>query len=83
MKQRMTHVDIRAMCVDLNKKIAGFRLANIYDLEEKTFLLKFWKSEIGKANLVIESGQRLHTTKYEREKDSAPSAFTLKVCVLS
>lgn len=82
MKTRMSIVDIRALVTELNKKIAGYggyRLANFYDLASKAFLLKFSKSESEKVYVVIESGMRFHTTKFEREKNQLPSNFTAKV----
>jgi len=75
-------VDIRAVVTELNKKIGGYggyRLANFYDLASKAFLLKFSKSESEKIYIVIESGMRLHSTKFDREKNQLPSNFTAKV----
>lgn len=82
MKTRMSLVDIRAIVTELNKNIGGYggyRLANFYDLASKAFLLKFSKSESEKIYVVIESGMRLHSTKFEREKNQLPSNFTAKV----
>ena len=76
----MSLVDIRAMIVELNSKIASYRLANFYDLvQTKGFLLKFSKTESEKIYVVVESGMRLHTTKFERDKNQLPSSFTSKI----
>ena len=44
MKQRMTALDIRALCLILSKKLKGLRLANVYDVSGKLYLLKFSKA---------------------------------------
>lgn len=76
----MTAEDIRAIATELRKKILNYRLANVYDLNNnKTYLLKFWQSEMGKFQVVIESGLRIHTTKFDRSKQNAPNPFTLKI----
>eukprot|EP01080_Neovahlkampfia_damariscottae_P006002 gene6002-10000_t len=76
----MSLVDIRAMILELNSKIATYRLANFYDLvQTKGFLLKFSKTESEKIFVVVESGMRLHTTKFERDKNQLPSSFTAKI----
>jgi predicted ribosome quality control (RQC) complex YloA/Tae2 family protein len=76
----MSLVDIRAMIVELNSKVKNYRLANFYDLvQTKGFLLKFSKTEAEKIYVVVESGMRLHTTKFERDKNQLPSSFTAKI----
>ena len=74
----MSQVDIRAIVAELKKEIVGLRLSNIYDLNSKTYMLKFAKPD-HKIHLLVESGIRLHTTKFERDKSQMPAAFTLKV----
>lgn len=54
------------------------RLANIYDVDKKTFLFKFARSP-DSAILLIESGIRFHTTEFEWPKNPSPSAFAMKV----
>ena len=53
------------------------RLANIYDLNTKTILLKFSQAD-AKEFLLIEPGTRIHKTDHLKEK-SDPSAFNLKL----
>ena len=55
MKNRMTAVDIRALCIILSKKLKGLRMANVYDITNKTYIFKMaagGKKEL----LLIESG---------------------------
>ena len=54
------------------------RVANIYDLNSRTYLLKFQKPD-EKVFLLIESGTRIHTTKFARDKNNIPSGFSMKV----
>ncbi|CAM6100258.1 unnamed protein product [Calypogeia fissa] len=84
-KLRMTTVDVAAE-VRCLRKLIGFRCANIYDLSPKTYVIKFAKSsgvaesgESEKALVLLESGVRLHTTEFSRDKSSTPSGFTLKL----
>lgn len=78
MKQKMTAVDVRALVLLLRKKLAGLRLANVYDISGKLYLLKFSKAN-RKETLLIESGIRLHTTSFVRNKKDIPSGFSMKV----
>ena len=57
---------------------SGTRLSTIYDVRDKTFLLKLGKSE-AKYNVVIESGARIHLTKYTRQRTENPSQFVTKL----
>ena len=65
---------------DIRATLLGQRVANIYDLNDKTYLFKFavpGKSE--KVLLLLESGIRFHTTKYARDKSDLPSPFAMKL----
>ncbi|KAF0887578.1 hypothetical protein E2562_002297 [Oryza meyeriana var. granulata] len=62
------------------------RLSNVYDITPKTYLFKLMNSsgitesgESEKVLLLMESGVRLHTTQYVRDKSTTPSGFTLKL----
>ena len=44
-------------------RIIGMRVANIYDIDSKTYLIKLTQTP-KKAVLLLESGIRLHTTEY-------------------
>ncbi|KAJ1919265.1 hypothetical protein H4219_002117 [Mycoemilia scoparia] len=78
MKQRFTSLDIRATVVELKPLIVGLRLQNIYDINSKTFLFKFGKPN-KKELVLIESGTRIHTTQYSRDKNITPSSFCIKL----
>lgn len=80
-KNRFTSLDTKLSVQDIRDKIIGFRLANIYDLNKKTYLLKFAKTD-NKVFVVIESGIRIHTTTYTRERNDIPSIFAMKVILI-
>jgi len=77
-KTRFSSIDIPASVSSLQKEILGLRVANIYDINPKTYLLKLAKPE-KKIFLVIQSGIRIHTTDFTREKNTIPSVFCLKL----
>lgn len=78
MKQRFSSLDLGAVCGEINERLEGTRLANIYDINSRTFLLKFAKQG-EKHNVLIESGYRIHLTEYARETAAAPSNFCAKL----
>jgi predicted ribosome quality control (RQC) complex YloA/Tae2 family protein len=78
-KTRFTVSDVRAMVVEM-RLLIGQRAANVYDLNDKTYLIKFAvPGEAEKPILLIESGVRFHLTKYARDKNDMPSPFTMKL----
>jgi hypothetical protein len=66
-KARFSSVDVRAMTLALRESIVGYRVANVYDLNPRTYLLKLSKPD-AKLTLLIESGVRMHATTYARDK---------------
>lgn len=81
--RRMEFVDILVMCGNLRKNLVGLRCANVYDVagNSKLFLIKLAGANTKKL-LLIESGSRIHTTEFMREKLTHPSGFALKVTLL-
>ena len=60
------------------KRCGGMRLVNVYDVNAKTYILKFARNE-EKVFILIESGVRIHTTEFFRDKINIPSGFNMKV----
>ncbi|CAK9328903.1 unnamed protein product [Citrullus colocynthis] len=84
-KVRMNTADVAAE-VQCLRRLIGMRCANVYDLSPKTYMFKLMNSsgvtesgESEKVLLLMESGVRLHTTEYVRDKSNTPSGFTLKL----
>jgi predicted ribosome quality control (RQC) complex YloA/Tae2 family protein len=78
-KNRFTAVDVRAVVSNLRATCVGMRVANIYDLSPKTYMFKLAEPGKDKQLLLIESGIRVHTTKYARQLPKVPSIFALKL----
>ncbi|XP_038702775.1 nuclear export mediator factor NEMF isoform X2 [Tripterygium wilfordii] len=84
-KVRMNTADVAAE-VKCLRRLIGTRCSNVYDLSPKTYVFKLMNSsgmtesgESEKFLLLMESGVRLHTTAYVRDKSNTPSGFTLKL----
>lgn len=54
------------------------RVNQIYDIDNKTYLIRLQRTEEKKV-LLLESGNRFHTTGFEWPKNVAPSGFTMKL----
>ncbi|KAJ2850887.1 hypothetical protein IWW36_001513 [Coemansia brasiliensis] len=78
MKQRFTALDVRSIVTAFKQRLVGLRLQGIFDVNSKTYLLKFTKPDC-KELVIIESGIRIHTTEYTRDKSITPSTFCMKL----
>ena len=76
--ERMTLLDLRAAVSELRTKLIGLRVANVYDVSTRTYLLKFSRPGT-KFMLLVESGTRIHTTQFTRDKSTIPSGFSMKL----
>lgn len=77
MKTRFSTIDIRAVLAELNASLLGMRVNNVYDVDNKTYLIRLQKPDF-KATLLLESGTRIHTTEFEWPKNMMPSSFAMK-----
>ncbi|CAH0550689.1 unnamed protein product [Brassicogethes aeneus] len=77
MKIRFNTYDIVCSVAELQSLI-GMRVNNIYDIDNKTYLIRLQRSE-EKAVILLESGNRIHTTAFEWPKNIAPSGFSMKL----
>lgn len=59
-------------------RLIGMRVNQIYDIDHRTYLIRLQRSE-EKCVLLLESGNRIHTTAFEWPKNVAPSGFSMKV----
>uniref|UniRef100_A0ABI7WIV6 Uncharacterized protein n=1 Tax=Felis catus TaxID=9685 RepID=A0ABI7WIV6_FELCA len=78
MKTRFSTIDLRAVLAELNASLLGMRVNNVYDVDNKTYLIRLQKPDF-KATLLLESGIRIHTTEFEWPKNMMPSSFAMKV----
>lgn len=91
MKNRFTSLDIIALLPELNAKLKGLRVNQVYDVDHKTYLIRFnahsnkdaiddvEDDTTNKIILVLESGVRFHTTTFAWPKSFTPSGFTMKL----
>ncbi|KAF9915988.1 hypothetical protein BX616_004907 [Lobosporangium transversale] len=77
-KLRFGSLDVRATVATLQQSIVGLRLQNVYDVNSRTYLFKFSRPD-RKEMLLIESGIRMHTTLFVRDKSITPSGFCIKI----
>ncbi|XP_007537808.1 ribosome quality control complex subunit NEMF isoform X1 [Erinaceus europaeus] len=77
MKTRFSTVDLCAVLAELNSSLLGMRVNNVYDVDNKTYLIRLQKPDF-KATLLLESGIRIHTTEFEWPKNMMPSSFAMK-----
>lgn len=80
MKQRLSALDLQIISKELEDKVVGYRLRNIYNIADsnRQFLLKFGKPD-SKLNVVIDCGLRVHITDFTRPTPPTPSWFVSKL----
>lgn len=78
MKNKLGLTDTIAMVRDL-QRFAGMKVINVYNLNRKIYLIRLQNKSMGKRVLLIESGTRMHTTRYSRTKPPMPSTFAMKL----
>lgn len=66
------------LLINICFRLVGLRVNQIYDIDNKTYLIRLQGSE-HKTILLIESGIRFHTTAFEWPKNVAPSGFSMKL----
>jgi len=74
MKEVMSSFDIAAITLELEQNIIGKHLDNIYQLSEKTFLIKIRPGDL---NLILQIEKRMHLTKYSVKTPQAPSQLCM------
>lgn len=77
MKTRFTTVDLCATITELKESLLGMRVANVYDIDNKTYLIRLGKTDL-KVVLLVESGNRIGTTEFDWPKNLMPSGFSMK-----
>ncbi|KAI1691329.1 nuclear export mediator factor Nemf [Ditylenchus destructor] len=76
MKSKFATIDLCAVIHDL-RELISMRVVNVYDVNSKTYIIKFQKPN-EKAFILFESGIRIHRTTYDWPKAMFPSGFSMK-----
>ncbi|XP_053693997.1 ribosome quality control complex subunit NEMF homolog [Sabethes cyaneus] len=76
-KTRFNTYDVVCSVTEL-QRLVGMRVNQIYDIDNKTYLIRLVRNE-EKIVLLLESGNRFHMTAFEWPKNVAPSGFTMKL----
>jgi len=76
-KRDITSFDVLAAVQELKNTVLDSRVNNIYQLNEKTLVLKLHKADRAPLRIVLEAGRRLHLTAYVLEKPLVPPAFCM------
>ncbi|CAH8454001.1 unnamed protein product [Heterobilharzia americana] len=80
MKLIYTTFDVMVSVSEIRNRVLGYRVNNIYDVDNKTYLLKLNSvTSDDKAILLLESGSRIHITDFEWPKNMMPSGFSMKL----
>lgn len=79
MKQRITALDLQILVKEF-QPLLGYRLQNIYNVlhSPKQFVLKFSVPD-SKKLVIVEFGNRIHLTDYERNTEPTPLNFVTKL----
>ncbi|XP_071482999.1 ribosome quality control complex subunit NEMF-like [Diadema antillarum] len=78
MKSRFTTIDLRALLSEIGTKLLGLRVLNVYDVNNKTYLIRLGGTD-QKVVLLFESGTHIHTTSFDWPKSNMPSNFAMKL----
>jgi len=76
-KKEFTSFDVAVAVHELKEAVADSRVNNIYQLNEKTVILKLHKTDKPPLRLVMEAGRRLHLTAYALKPPKTPPAFCM------
>jgi len=73
----MTSFDVAALVYELNQKIVGSRIENIYQLNWATLLFRLHLPNQPTLQLLLEAGKRAHLTSYVVSKPLKPPSFCM------
>ena len=71
----LTGIDVYVLVSELQHKLIGSWIVNIYQLPSGIFIFKLRKPKEGLLHLLIEPGKRLHLTQFNRIMPKEPSNF--------
>jgi len=76
-KKEFTSFDVVVSVHELKEAVANSRVNNIYQLNDKTVILKLHKTDKPPLRLVMEAGRRLHLSTYALKPPKNPPSFCM------
>jgi predicted ribosome quality control (RQC) complex YloA/Tae2 family protein len=77
LKKEFTSFDVAATVRELKEQILGSHVNNVYQLDQKTLMLKLHKIDHPPFQLILKAGTHLHLTAYSLTKPLRPTAFCM------
>ena len=75
MKKAMSNVDVAAVAEELREQLVGGFLGKAYQLSPDRVVFSFQSASLGKKDLVLEAGRRVHLTEKPRKAPQMPPQF--------
>ena len=73
----MTNVDINTICQELNELLVGARVDKSFQPTKDTVVMRFHKAGIGRLDIVIQAGKRIHLSQYPLANPLEPPSFPM------
>lgn len=73
----MSNVDIFTICQELNDLLEGARVDKSYQPTKDTVVVRFHKAGIGRLDLVMQAGSRIHISQYPLANPQNPPHFPM------
>ncbi len=75
MKKAMSNVDVAAIVAELKERLVGGHVGKAYQLSSDTIWLSVQSPAVGRLELLLEAGRRIHLTGKERKASKTPPQF--------
>ena len=73
----MSNVDIFTICQELNDLLEGARVDKSFQPTKDTIVVRFHKAGIGRLDLVMQAGSRIHISQYPLPNPQNPPHFPM------
>lgn len=73
----MSNVDIYTICQELNDSLVGARVDKSFQPTKDTVVMRFHKAGVGRLDLVIQAGKRIHISQYPLTNPQNPPNFPM------
>lgn len=73
----MSNVDVYAVVYELNKLLKGSKFVKAYQPRKDIIVLRFHVKNKGRVDVIIQTGVRIHATRYSLENPKFPPSFPM------